>query len=181
MVQVHRVVVDNRNRDLAQDSDPGKHVDGNDSSPFDYQIKLSSLSSILKDVTSMTVRCLCMMRPMHEDWIAVRISPFDDAIMSSDNASSGATIVLAYENWQRSARTVSLVADHIFGAVCEAQPPIGRLDRLDVRFTKFGGATLSHADFIDDDGVLVDGWDRHSLFLEFTTNDGNTCRVHGRT
>ena len=110
-----------------------------------------------------------MMRPSHEDWVAVRISPFDDMIVSSDNASSGATVVLAYENWQRSARTVSLVADHIFGATCRAQPTIGRLDRLDVRFVKFGGDTLSDADFVDDDGVPVEDWDRHSLFLEFTT------------
>lgn len=172
MVQTHRVVIDNRNRDRSRDSDPSKHLDGRDSSPFDYQIKLSTLSSPLKDVTSMTVRCVCMMRPMREDWIAVRISPFDDVIVSSDNASSGATVVLAYENWQRSARTVSLVADHIFGAACEVQPAIGRLDRLDVRFVKFGGDALSHADFIDEDGVLVDDWDRHSLFLEFKTDDG---------
>lgn len=171
MVQVHRVVVDNRNRDRSQDSQPSKHLAGLDSSPFDYQIKLSSLSSSLKNVTSMTVRCVSMMRPMHEDWVAVRISPFDDAIQCSDNASSGATCVLAYENWQRSAKTVSLVADHIFGGSCKAQPPVGRLDRLDVRFVKFGGDTLSDADFLDENGALTDGWDRHSLFLEFTTED----------
>lgn len=174
MVQVHRLVVDNRNRDPAQDMDPNKHMNGRDSSPFDYQIKLSSFSSTLKDVTSMTVRCVCMMRPMHEDWIAVRISPFDNAIQSSDNASSGATAVLVYENWHPAARMVSLVADHIFGATCHTQPSIGRLDRLDVRFTKFGGDTLSDADFSDGNGGVVDGWDRHSLFLEFTTEDGRS-------
>ena len=176
MVQVHRVVVDNRNRDLAQDSDPSKHVDGNDSSPFDYQIKLSSLSSILKDVTSMTVRCLCMMRPMHEDWIAVRISPFDDAILSSDNASSGATIVLAYENWQRSART-ALVAITYSARCAKRSPRLGvSIGWTCVSQVRRRPCLMRTSSTIT---VCCRWWDPHSLFLEFTTNDGNTCRVHG--
>ena len=116
---------------------------------------------------------MCMMRPMNEDWVAVRISPFDDAVRCSDDASSGATCVIAYENWVSSATTVSLVADHLFGATCHAQPAIGRLDRLDVKFVKFGGDVLSDADYSDRYGLTADGWDRHSLFLEFTTEDGS--------
>jgi hypothetical protein len=162
------LVIDNRSRDTLLDGLSFKQLDGN-AGPFDYTVSLSELSTgMISNVHSMRVKLVTMARPQTEDWVAVDIEPGVGHIMTLDGETSGASFVVAFENYSSYMTTVCLKADHLFGALTEFSPPLGRLDKLHVRFRRFGGATLSQNDFWTANNVLIQDWDRHTLFLDVT-------------
>lgn len=160
------VIIDNRARDASLDSLTFKQLDGN-SGPFDYIVSLAQLSTgTICNVTSIRVKAVTMARPQTEDYVMLDIEPMLGNIMTLDGETSGASMAIAFENYNQNMTTVCLKVDHLFGAHCKFTPPLGKLDKIHVRFRKFGGDSLSDQDFLNGSNVLLPNWDRHALYLD---------------
>lgn len=164
------LLIDNRSRDTSLDMQDSKNVDGN-AAPFQYTLSLSNLGTgPMTNVKRLTIKAVTMGRPQTEDWVSLHIEPsLTGNVCSSDDGTTHATMIIAFENYSADNSTVCVRADNLFGATQVFSPPLPKLDRLNIAFKKFGGLPLTETDFRKANLDLVPFWDRHTIFMEIVS------------
>lgn len=168
-MSTHRyLIVDNRARNTAPDTDPCKHINGSDSSPFQYDVSLSDLSSgAIRCVESVHIKCVMMARPTTEDYVVLTMEPLMGNVMSLDSETNYGSCIILFD--KDCVASICNKGDNIVGGRYAFDPSLSKLDRFRIKFKKLGGS-LSDLDFRKTDGTLVSNWDRHAIVLEIVNN-----------
>lgn len=155
---------------MSLDIQESKNVSGN-AAPFQYALSLSRLGmSPMTNIKSLTIKAVTMARPQTEDWVSLHIEPYlASNVYSSDDGTTNATMIIAFENYCLDNSSVCVRADNLFGSRQVFNPPLPKLDRLNITFKKFGGLPLTETDFRRADTDLVQFWDRHTIFMEIVS------------
>lgn len=165
------MLIDNRSRDMSLDVQESKNVGGN-AAPFQYALSLSRLGmGPMTNVKRLTIKAVTMARPQTEDWVSLYIEPsLSSNVYSTDDGTTNATMIIAFENYCADNSSVCVRADNLFGSTQVFNPPLAKLDRLNVTFKKYGGSPLTETDFQRANSDLVPYWDRHAIFMEIVSS-----------
>lgn len=158
------ILVDNRSRDPAE-------------GPFDFSVVLGGAGdkaggvigcSAANNVVSVELRSIIMARPQAEHYVVLDVEELNGHLFTLDNKTTGSFCVAQFDHAPTRCPkdAVRLLKGDFLGAAKRVfEPPLPRLNRLRVKILKYGGAAFSREDFLDSDGVALDGWDRCSLLF----------------
>lgn len=145
------------------------------SDPFDYTITFGGFNgkgtvgcSIFSGVESVELKSVIMGRPQTENYVIVDIEELNGQLITLENNTFGSFAVLLFDHApvRQGRDTVRLLkGDFVGSSRVLFDPPLAKLNKLRIKFLKYGGEKLSVADFLDVNGAPLPKHDQHSMVL----------------